>query len=162
MFGIDWSLLLYLYSNASKYCGGLVITQFQIYNNVRVKIPIVYNSFTFTATERKYPTYKRELLAIVRFTTKYNYLLTYPNPLMTAIIHTDHKLLIHFIDADYHDGIYRNWAIKLRELNVKIQYIPDTRNKIADGLSRTIFDDIDCTINERSKTLKNELDRQGP
>jgi hypothetical protein len=108
MFGINWSLPPHLYSNTSKYCGELVITQFQVHDNVRVEVPIVYNSFTFTATERKYPTYKRELLAIVRFASKYSYLLTHPNPSITAIIHTDHKPLVHFINADYHDGIYKN------------------------------------------------------
>ena len=81
---------------------------------------------------------------------------------MTAIIYTDHKLLMYFIDADYHDGIYGNWTVKLRELNVKIQYISNARNKVDDGLLRIIFDDIDCAFDKRSKTFKDELNRQGP
>ena len=35
--------------------GGLVITQFQVRDNVTVEVPIAYDSFTFAATERKYP-----------------------------------------------------------------------------------------------------------
>ena len=43
-----------------------------------------------------------------------------------------------------HERIYGHWADQLQRLNIKIVYIPGPRNKVADGLSRTIFQSEDC------------------
>lgn len=99
--------------------------------------PIIYDSFTFTRSQRRYPTYKRELCGLVKFVTKYDYLCKHPQ--LTTLVHTDHKPLTFFTSSDVHEGIYGHWADQLQRLNIKIVYIPGPRNKAADSLSRTIF-----------------------
>ena len=161
MFGIDWSVPVRFYSDASGYAAGLVITQIQKdERGVEAEVPIIYDSFTFTASQRKYPTYKRELCAMVRFACKYDYLLRYPS--LPGLVFTDHKPLIHFLNSELHDGIYGHWAAKLRELNIKITYIEGARNTVADGLSRTIFAHPDCEEDAVVHAIKNELEREGP
>ena len=63
-----------------------------------VEAPIVYDSFTFTPTRRRYPIYKRELYVLVEFVKKYDYLCKHPRH--TAIVHTDHKPLTYFLKSD--------------------------------------------------------------
>ncbi|SLM38554.1 Ribonuclease H-like domain [Lasallia pustulata] len=144
MYGIDWSLDIHFYTDASGFAGGLVITQFQKgdKDSKLVEVPIIYDALTFSITERKYQTYKRELCAIAKFASKFQYLLR--NLERPGIIHTDHKPLVHFLNSSLHDGIYGHWAARLWELHVKIVHIKGARNVIADGLSRTIFFREDC------------------
>lgn len=61
-----------------------------------------------------------------------------------AVIHTDYKPLVNFLKSNIHEGIYRHWADKLRRLNIEIKYIPGKRNKVADGLSGTLFLEEGC------------------
>ena len=166
MHGIDLRLPVHFYTDASGFAGGLVITQFQDPITAdspatkAVKVPILYDSFTFASTRRKYPTYKRELYAMVSFLNKYDYLCKHPyNP---AVVHTDHKPLTHFLSSDLHEGIYGHWADQLRRLNITIKYIPGHRNKVADGLSRTLFRDPDCSEDSMTQRVQAELAQQGP
>lgn len=105
--------------------------------NQLVEVPIIYDSLAFSATQKLYPTYKKELCAIVKFCGKYDYLCKYP--VNTTVVHTDHRPLVHFLKSDLHEGIYGHWADSLRRLHIVIKYIPGPRNKVADGLSRTLF-----------------------
>ena len=66
--------------------------------NKVIKISVLYNSFTFIATRRKFPIYKKELYAIVVFITKYDYLYKYPYLLVT--IYTDYRPLTQFLSLD--------------------------------------------------------------
>ena len=125
-----------------------------------IEVPVLYDSITLTPTQQKYPTYKRELLAIVTFCTKYDYLCKHPY--QPTVVHTDHKPLTHFLTSDLHEGVYGNWADKLRRLNISIQYIPGHRNKAADGLSRTLFRDPDCLEDPTVTLAKQTLDHEGP
>ena len=165
MHGIDLNLVVHFYTDASGFGAGLAITQFQKPDTVDtsgtkdVEVPIVYNSFLLAPTRRKYPIYKRELYAIVTFVTKYDYLCKHPY--LPAVVHTDHKPLVHFLTSDLHEGIYGHWADKLRRLNINIVYIPGHRNKIADALSRTIFDS-NCSDSTAVHQLQKELTDQGP
>ena len=113
MHSIDWSLNIHFYTDASGFAGGLVVTQFQKgdKDSKLVKVPIIYDALTFSATERKYQTYKRELCAIAKFASKFQYLLR--NLERPGIIHTDHKPLVHFLNSSLHDGIYGHWAARL-------------------------------------------------
>lgn len=165
MHGIDLRLPVHFYTDASGFAGGMVITQFQDPMTAEspatkaVEVPILYDSFTFPSTRRKYPTYKRELYVIVVFVTKYDYLCKHPyHP---AVVHTDHKPLTHFLDSDLHEGIYGHWADQLRRLNINIVYIPGHRNKVADGLSRTLFRDSECSEDSMTRRVQEELTQQG-
>jgi hypothetical protein len=175
VYGIDWSKAVHLYSDVSKWGAGMVITQYhdpteidpgdtkkkglRVRPNASIEVPVIYDAFTLSATERNYPTYKRELCAIVRFCTKYDYLLKDPDK--AAVVYTDHKPLTYSLKSDLHEGIYSNWAIKLRALNLHIEYIPGPRNAVADGLSRTIFEDADCLPDDKVRSVMEELDLQG-
>lgn len=98
-------------------------------NGPSVEVPIVYDSFPWNPTQRKYPTNKKELCSIVTFTKKHDYL--WKHPYLPTVVHTNHKPLTHFLTTDAHEGIYGHWADRLRHLNVLIKYIPGHRNKVA-------------------------------
>ena len=168
MHGIDVQLPVHFYTDASGFAGGLVITQFQTpaqadsyaRNGEAVEVPIIYDSFTFSSTRRRYPTYKRELYAMVYFLNKYDYLCKHPY--IPAVVHTDHKPITHFLSSDLHEGIYGHWADQLRRLNITIKYIPGHRNKVADGLSRTLFQDVDCSEDTRVLQMQFKVSEKGP
>lgn len=128
MVGIDPEEPIHMYTDASKYAAGLLVTQLQKDHET----PILYDSFTFTLSEQRYPTYKRELLAIYKFATKYDYLLRDSN--LLAVIHTDHKPLTKFLSSGHHDGVYAYWASSLWALCLDIVHIPGKRNIVADTL----------------------------
>lgn len=106
MHGHDPGLTTHFYTDASGFAAGLVITQFHMEETrgLTTEVPILYDSFTFVVTQQKYPTYKRELCALVHFVTKYDYFCK--NSRIPTIVHTDHKLLTHFLKSDAHEGIY--------------------------------------------------------
>ena len=168
MYGINLSLPVHLYTDASGYAAGLAVTQFQdatkadvpATKEALVEVPIIYDSFSFNDTQRKYPTYKRELCAIVKFVTKYDYLCKHP--FIPAVVHTDHKPLTHFLKSDLHEGIYGHWADQMRRLNLSIQYIPGHRNKVADALSRTLFHSSDYSEDPAVVAALRSLADQGP
>jgi hypothetical protein len=153
MHGIDFSLPIRLYSDASKYGGGCLITQMQpaqpspgsstatstSASPKLVEHPVLFDSFAFSASQLNYGTYKKELCAIVEFARKYHYLFHAPEP---SIILTDHKPLTFFIDSPLSEGIYARWASELQALHTKIEWIPGKKNSVADALSRTIFPDL--------------------
>jgi hypothetical protein len=81
---------------------------------------------------------------MIKLVTKYDYLAQHSYK--KAIVHIDHKSLTHFLITinDVHDEIYEHWVDQLRRLNVEIRYISESRNKVVDELSRTIFRTDDC------------------
>ena len=123
-----------------------------------MEVPIIFDLFAFSITERKYPIYKRELCALVKFVTKYDYL--FRNLAIPGVVHTDHKPLLRFLNSNHHEGIYGHWAARLRSLSVKVAFISGARNKVADGLSRIIFLTPDCEDDNIVLALKPEFDRQ--
>ncbi|POS81945.1 hypothetical protein EPUL_005678, partial [Erysiphe pulchra] len=137
----------FLYSDVSSYAAGCCITQKRLVKGSKSKRqqehPILFDSFIFNHTERKYGTYKRDIFGIVSFCRKYAWMLRTQEQ---SIIFTDHKPLTHFMDSHLVFGIYSRWADELNLLNVRIEYISGTKNKVADALSRTIFPNEDCSI----------------
>ena len=165
MHGIDLNRVVHIYTDASGFAGGAAITQYQPANTVEafgkglVEVPVIYDSFTFAATRRNYPTYKRELYVIAETVKKYDYLCKHPY--QTTVIHTDHKPLTHFLKSDTHEGIYGHWADQMRRLNIEIKYLPGHRNKVADALSRTLFDE-DCSETSQVQEASRRLASVGP
>lgn len=166
MHGIDLQLAVHFYTDVSSYAAGLAITQFQDLpsvdsagKNQMVEVPIIYDSFAMPPSRQKYPIYKKELYAIVTFVTKYDYLCKHPY--VPAVIHTDYRLLTHFLKSDLHKEIYGHLADQMRRLNLSIEYIPCPRNKVADALFRTLFDD-GCTESAVVSQVKYELEKEGP
>ena len=50
-------------------------------------------------------------------------------------VHTNHKPLVEFLNAEYHEDIFVRWAKKFRLLNICFQQIPLKKDMVADGLS---------------------------
>ena len=73
-------------------------------NNLKELHLIIYDTMTFNTAEQKYPTYKRELCVIVKFTVKYKYL--FQNLVRPGVIYTNYKPLAHFLDNSLHNGVY--------------------------------------------------------
>lgn len=149
MHGFQLDQPVRIYSDASGYAAGCVITQMR----EDIEVPIVYDSFSFSGAQKNYGTYKRELCAIIEFSRKYDYMLR--NLLYKSIIFTDHHPIVYFVDSGFHEGIYARWASELRALNVEIKYIPGPKNTVADALSRTIFSDPDCETTPELREIGN-------
>ena len=154
---INWSLIIYLYTDTSEYADNLVITQYQLIDdNFRsVEVSIIYDFFTFSVAERKYHIYKQKLCAMIKFAFKYYYLLQNLN--QETIIYTDHKSLVHFLKLSLHDEIYSHWAAKLRELYIKIMHIKEKRNTVTDNLFCIIFHWENCLADDTVQSIQNHL-----
>ncbi len=142
-----------MFVDASKFAIGCYIVQ--VIDGVTR--PIFYDSQLLSPPERNYDTYKRELKAIVTFVTKHGHMMQHPE---LSTVWTDHKPLTGFINSEYHEDIFARWAQTLRRHRIKIQHIPGVRNRVADGLSRTIFDK-DCEASEITGALKESLANHG-
>ena len=59
--------------------------------------------------------------------------------------------------ATHKERVYIYWADKLRKLHIVIKYVPGNRNKVADGLSRTLFHDAGCEPDEAVRTISDTL-----
>ncbi|KAI0995222.1 hypothetical protein K3495_g12960, partial [Podosphaera aphanis] len=92
MFGWDYLEPVRLFTDASLYAGGCVITQIR----EEKEVPILYNSVTFSKSEKNYGTYKRELFAMVSFARKHDYMLKGSK---TSTIFTDHHPFIYFLES---------------------------------------------------------------
>jgi hypothetical protein len=149
-YGIDYTKPIRLYSDASGYAGGCCITQMRENPNPPetepkkgrkklMEVPILFDSFAFSAQQRNYSTYKRELCAIVEFVRKYRHLFHATEP---AVIYTDHKPLTRFLASPLVEGIYARWHAEISAVNAVIEWIPGKRNVVADSLSRTVFPDV--------------------
>jgi hypothetical protein len=146
---INYFEIIHFYIDAFMYDEDLIITQFRQKNEKIVEISILYDVYTFNSTERKYLVYKKELCVLIKSVMKYDHFCKHL--INTTIIHTDHKSLIHFLEFDRHEEIYEHWADKMRDLNIKIRYVSERRNKVADELSRTIFRKEDCSFDFEMK-----------
>ncbi|KAI0995442.1 hypothetical protein K3495_g12736 [Podosphaera aphanis] len=138
-----------LYSDVSGFAAGCCITQKRAVQGSTSSREqdhlILFDSFLLNKTERNYGTYKRELFGIVSFCRKFSWMFMSHE---ASTIFTHHKPLIYFMDSHLIHGIYSGWAEELNLLNVRIEYIPGERNRIADALYRTIFPNEDCSIEE--------------
>jgi hypothetical protein len=161
MHEVDLLNRTHFYTNASEFARDMMITQKREIDDKIEEVFILYDFFTFNVTQRRYSTYKKKLCAMIKLVTKYDYLAQHLYK--KAIVHIDYKSLIHFLITinDVHDEIYEHWIDQLRRLNVKIRYISESRNKIVDELSRTIFRTDDCEKNSvLFETLQNLRDQR--
>ena len=113
--GFDPKRPVVLESDASNYAGGCAIKQ----KTAHGEVVILYDSFCFSPTERRYPTFKKKLCAIIRFLKKWH---CYLGGVQTTIIRTDHRPLLGFQNSAGRgnvDGIYARWAEILERSNVE-------------------------------------------
>jgi hypothetical protein len=112
-------------TDASGYAMGVVLMQY--------RKPICYHSETFNQVVVNYPTYDKELYALVQSVNKWkNYLLG-----KETIIHTDHQPL-QYLQAQTKLQQYQHysWMGFLQQFHLVIKYKKGTSNKVADMISR--------------------------
>ena len=119
MHDVNLRFFVHLYTNASNFVAELVITQFKTEAFVDltekkkiVEVFILYDFFVFTSTRKCYSIYKKKLYIVVIFAIKYVYFCKHLYQF--AVIHTNHRLITHFLTFDMHEEIYDNWTDKLR------------------------------------------------
>ena len=126
--------LFTLDTDASLYGMGAVLSQNQ---NGEEKV-IGYASKSFSRSQAKYCTTKRELLAVVNFVTMFRpYLIGHH-----FVIRTDHASLLWLVNFKQSDNMYCNWIMKLEQYDYEIQHRPGERHTNADSLSRVKSQDI--------------------
>ena len=150
MFDIDSELFVNAYIDVFKYDADFYICQLQK-GEMRL---ILYDSIAFNSTQRNYDTYKRKLFVIVMFIDKYEHIF---NSKKVFIIHIDHKLLIDFMNVEKHSNIFAKWAIKLQSHNIRLKYVENKKNAIANDLSRVIFNEKNCRPDQLVKKLYEKM-----
>ena len=74
-----------------------------------------------------------------------------------SVKYTDHKLLVGFLNAEYHKDIFVRWANKLGLLNICIQHILGKKNIVADELSQVIFNNSDSSLDQLVSKLAKKI-----
>jgi ribonuclease HI len=116
----DFSVPFEIYTDASKYQIGSVITQ--------KDKPLAFYSRKLTDPQTRYTVTELELLAIVETLREYKCILL--GHLIT--IYTDHKNLTF---SNFTTYCVTRWRLIVEEYGPKIVYLPGKRNIIADALS---------------------------
>ena len=88
------------------------------------------------------------------FTKEYPFML---NAKHQFIIHTNHKILVGFHNAEYYKDIIARWANKLYLLNICIKYILWIKNMVADSLSWVIINNFGCFFDQLVNKLAKEV-----
>ena len=95
--------------------------------------PVIFWSRKLIPAETKYPTHERELLALVKITSKYRHMLL-GKPI---IAYTDHRALKFIQSQQFLSARQARWLQALQEFEILIEYIPGELNHLADALSRS-------------------------
>ena len=96
--------------------------------------PIVYYLATFTATERGYNIYERELLAIIKAITHCRLYLIWTEEPFT--IYTDHANLLYWKSPRKLNRCMARWHAELQDYHFILEYVPRKTYTVANTLSR--------------------------
>jgi len=115
-------------TDANDYAMGAVLTQHGK--------PICYHSETFNPAVVNYPTYDKELYALIQSVKKWKHYLMGKE----IVIHTNHQPLqyLHFQTKLQQSRHYR-WMSFLQQFHIVIRYKKGIHNKVVDMLSRPII-----------------------
>ena len=98
--------------------------------------PICYHSETFTSAIVNYPTYDKELYALVQSVKKWKHYLMGKE----TIIHIDHQPLQYFhSQTKLRQSRHYRWMAFLQQFHLFIRYKKGIHNKVADMLSIPII-----------------------
>jgi hypothetical protein len=94
--------------------------------------PIVFESRKLNESERLYPIYDKEMLAIMHALTKFRQYLVGSR----FVVKTDHNSLKYFLDQKDLSERQQKWVSKIQAFDFDIEYVKGKRNIVADALSR--------------------------
>ncbi|MCO5602477.1 hypothetical protein L7F22_056609 [Adiantum nelumboides] len=94
--------------------------------------PIAFESKKLSDAEMRYPTYEKELYAVIHALKKWRHYL-YGSKF---IAWTDHHSLRYICDQDDLRGRKARWVELMQEFDFEIRYRKGSTNKVADALSR--------------------------
>ena len=109
--------------DASQYATSTILWQ---EDNKGKKCAIGYDSSTLSNTERNYPIYNRELLAMIHGLENWRYLLA--GTKMPIWILSDHKNLTYWKDGHNIGQQVARWMGILADYNISIEHHPGTTN----------------------------------
>jgi len=119
-------------TDSSNFAIGAILSQTSSNDN---KIhPVAFFSRSLTASEKNYPIYDKELLAIVESLEHWRHLLKGTSKPFT--IFSDHQNLLYQKKPEKMSQRLVRWALFLSEFNFKITYRAGSANGKADALSR--------------------------
>ncbi len=121
-----------LSTDASDTGMGAVLEQEQEEGGRVVKRVIAYASKTLNASQRRYCTTNKELLAVVTAIELFKYYLTVRH--FTVV--TDHASLTWLRNFKEPEGVVARWITRLQPFDFKIVHQPGKHHSHADGLSR--------------------------
>ena len=124
---------LFLYTDASDYAVGGVLTQVQFCSETQSfrEFPIIFLSKTLTETQRRWSVTEREMWAIVYCVRAAHYYIGGVH----CTVRTDHRAL-PFQEKQSASAKVERWKLSLQEYDLTFEYIPGETNCWGDAMSR--------------------------
>ena len=120
-----------IYTDASDYSLGIVCTQLQ---DGELK-PISLASRKLSPTERKYPTWRKEILAVKFALAQFKHFVV-GQPFR---LYTDHLPIIYLFKSKKLSPVMERYASLFSDVNMEIVHIPGKDNTAADSCSRILL-----------------------
>lgn len=130
----DYSKPFYIDVDAATVGGvGAALSQREVQEDPTTHKPLAFYSRRFNSAERSYPVRDQECMGLVEAVVEWRpYILGAP-----TIVRTDHKSLKWLMSCQHPDGSrVLNWALRIQEYGVEIQYIEGSKNVVPDCISR--------------------------
>ena len=122
-----------LYTDASGIGWSGVLTQEYIDEKNRAKQhPICYVSGQFRGSQLNWAALTKEAYAIYMSIRRLSFYVTDAE----VLIRCDHLLLKKFLNKQTMNAKVNNWAVELEQFKLKLDWIPGSKNLLADSLSR--------------------------
>ena len=126
----DPSVDYILYTDASKYAYADVLTQ----SIDGTDHPVAYTSRLFRGSQLNWAALTKEAYAIYMSVKKLSFYLDSAQ----ITVRSDHLLLKKFLEKNTMNAKVNKWAVELESQNINFEFIPGTKNILADTLSRLI------------------------
>ena len=126
----DPQLPFILQTDASSVAIGAVLLQF--FADANRELPVAFYSRALSQTERRYSTYEKEMLAVVKATEHFRvYLLG-----RSYTLRTDHSPIRGLARSKLEIMRVERWAMRLSEFDFQVEIVKGKDNVVADALSR--------------------------
>jgi len=94
----------------------------------------VFERINLNDSERLYPIYDKDMLAIMHALTKFRKYLVGNR----FVVKTDHNNLKYFLDQKYLSERQQKWVSKIQDFDFDIEYVKGKRNIVVGALSRRL------------------------